>query len=214
MSDWDEAPLNTVFLLSPARTGSPRAEQLASGQSKTEVCKQLCSPQGAPIGDVFAFLSSLYFRGKLSYARVFSRPPRDMPGVLVIAPGRGLLPASQPITPSELRAFATVDVDHDNEQFVGPLVRDAGQLAEHTREDTAFVLLGSVASAKYVNPLLQVFGERLLFPSEFVGRGDMSRGGLLLRAAEAGVELEYQPVVGATLHGARTPRLPKKTRGI
>jgi len=36
----------------------------------------------------------------------------------------------------------------------------------------------------------------------------MSRGGLLLRRAAEGVELEYGPVVGAVLHGARPPKLP------
>ena len=47
---------------------------------------------------------------------------------------------------------------------------------------TQFVLLGSVATDKYVGPLLDVFGDRLYFPATFAGRGDMSRGGLLLRA--------------------------------
>ena len=41
----------------------------------------------------------------------------------------------------------------------------------------------------------------------FVGRGDMSRGGLLLRHARSGVELDYLPLRGATRHGARPPRL-------
>ncbi|HEV8347452.1 MAG TPA: hypothetical protein VGQ16_12805, partial [Vicinamibacterales bacterium] len=70
------------------------------------------------------------------------------------------------------------------------------------------VLLGSIASRKYVDVLLEIFGDRLRFPVEFVGRGDMSRGGLLLRMAAAGMELEYGPVAGAVLHGARPPKLP------
>jgi hypothetical protein len=60
--------------------------------------------------------------------------------------------------------------------------------------------------------LLAVLGERLHFPAEFVGRGDMSRGGLLLRAVRAGVELAYLPVAGAVRHGARPPRLPPLPR--
>ncbi len=55
--------------------------------------------------------------------------------------------------------------------------------------------------------LLGIFGDRLLFPISFVGRGDMSRGGLLLRQARAGEELEYVPVAGAVLHGQRPPKL-------
>jgi hypothetical protein len=35
----------------------------------------------------------------------------------------------------------------------------------------------------------------------------MSRGGLLLRAADAGQELTYEPVAGAVRHGRRPPRL-------
>jgi hypothetical protein len=64
-----------------------------------------------------------------------------------------------------------------------------------------------VATGKYVDVLLDVIGERLLFPVEFVGRGDMSRGALLLRAAEAGRELTYEPVAGAVRRGRRAPKL-------
>ena len=69
------------------------------------------------------------------------------------------------------------------------------------------VLLGSIATNKYVDPLTQVFGERLLFPKDFIGRGDMSRGGLMLRHAAAGQELEYIPVATAVRHGKRPPKL-------
>ena len=75
-----------------------------------------------------------------------------------------------------------------------------------------FVLLGSVATEKYVEPLLKVFGDRLLFPSDFVGRGDMSRGGLMLRCARSGAELPYVPLLGAAVHGKRPPKLPKLKR--
>ena len=63
------------------------------------------------------------------------------------------------------------------------------------------MLLGSIATPKYVEPLLGVFGERLLFPSEFAGRGDMSRGGLMLRCARENVPLTYVPVATAERHG-------------
>ena len=69
------------------------------------------------------------------------------------------------------------------------------------------VLLGSVASGKYVDLLLPVFGDRLMFPPDFVGRGDMSRGGLMLRCARSGDELPYVPVAGAVRHGKRPPKL-------
>ena len=75
------------------------------------------------------------------------------------------------------------------------------------KPDDGVTLLGSIASDKYVTALLEVFGERLTFPKVFVGRGDMSRGGLLLRSARYDVELEYVPVMGAVRHGPRPPRL-------
>ena len=58
-----------------------------------------------------------------------------------------------------------------------------------------------------VEALLSVFGERLTFPLDFVGRGDMSRGGLLLRCVRAERELTYVPVSGAVRHGPRPPKL-------
>jgi hypothetical protein len=69
------------------------------------------------------------------------------------------------------------------------------------------VLLGSVATGKYVDVLLEFMGERLLFPREFVGRGDMSRGALLLRAVREGKELAYEPVAGAIRHGRRAAKV-------
>jgi hypothetical protein len=74
------------------------------------------------------------------------------------------------------------------------------------------VLLGSIATGKYVDTLIESLGPRLLFPSDFVGRGDMSRGGLLLRSAREGRELDYIPVAGALRRGKRPPKLDRPTR--
>src|SRR5690606_9512773 len=125
----------------------------------------------------------------------------------VMAPGHGLRPPAWPLAAAELRAMGKVDVA--TRAFLGPLRRDAEQVAHAYGADVQVVLLGSIATGKYVDTLLDVFGERLLFPEAFVGRGDMSRGGLMLRAARSGEELVYRPVAGATRHGARPPKLPK-----
>jgi hypothetical protein len=61
------------------------------------------------------------------------------------------------------------------------------------------ILLGSVATGKYTETLLPILGQRLLFPADFAGRGDMSRGALLLRSVAAGKELSYVPVIGDRL---------------
>lgn len=104
--------------------------------------------------------------------------------------------------------MGTVDVAKDNGAFVEPLVRDATLINDAYRS-ARVVILGSVATGKYVDPLLHVFGARLHFPGDFVGRGDMSRGGLMLRASRSGDELSYIPVAGAIRHGKRPPRLPR-----
>jgi hypothetical protein len=165
---------------------------------------RLRTDPGAPLGDVFTFTSGLYFRGKLTYARAFGAS-------FVITPGAGLVEPDRCIGPSDLTAWAKVRVDLADHRYRRPLERDAQALAVRWPE-AEVVLLGSIASDKYVDLLLDMFGERLLFPVDFVGRGDMSRGGLLLRSARSGTELPYGPVRGAVRHGPRPPRLPKLPR--
>jgi hypothetical protein len=192
----------TIFLLSPARCSGERAEMLMTSD-RSALGQRLRSRSGASLGEVFAWLSALYFRGKLTYARRFSPLPP-----LVIAPGAGLTPADVSIVAADLRAMGAVDVASNNERFVVPLRRDAKIIAARADIERV-VLLGSVASSKYTDTLLEILGPRLLFPPEFVGRGDMSRGGMLLRAARSGEELSYAPVAGAVLRGKRPPRLPR-----
>jgi hypothetical protein len=152
---------------------------------------------------VFSFVSGLYFRGKMTYAETFGRPPPGLAGALVISPGEGLRFLHEPVTLERLRGWAEVPIDERNRRFTEPLVRHAAALERAHGSGTRFVLLGSVATDKYVRPLTRVFGDHLLFPPDFVGRGDMSRGALLLRAARAGRELAYAPVEGAPRHGPR-----------
>lgn len=159
------------------------------------------------MGELFSFLSGLYFRGKLAYATAFSRPPSDIAGIWVITSNRGLLPTETPITVRDLQAFARVPVKVHERRYRTPLIRDAERLADTLPAHCDVVLLGSVATTKYVDLLTRCFGNRLRFPAEFVGRGDMSRGGLLLRCVAAGTELNYVPVDGATRRGRRPPKL-------
>ena len=201
-----------IFLLSPANAGGERATMLLRHGADFELAARL-REHGAPLGEVFAFISGLYFRGKLAYAAAFADPPHGLPGTFVIAAGRGLVPPDTPITVDQLREIASVPVDAAEPRYREPLERDCHTLVEVAGAGCEFVLLGSVASAKYLTPLSGVLGERLVFPAEFVGRGDMSRGGLLLRCARAGSELAYEPVGSATRHGPRPPRLPKLERG-
>jgi len=186
-----------------------------SERATFDLATRLRSTTGAPLGEVFAFLSGLYFRGKLAYGRAFACPPDgaelEANGVFVITPNAGLRSPDTAVTLDAIRAFARVDVSVDNPKYRRPLERSARALAAEIG-DCPVVLLGSIASPKYVDVLLSIFGERLLFPQEFVGRGDMSRGGLLLRCAAAREELTYVPVAGAVRHGARPPKLDPATR--
>ena len=199
----------TLFLLSPARCDGRRATALLNPKAEFALAVELREPHGAALGDVFAFLSGLYFRGKLTYARAFASPPA---AVRVITTNRGLLPPDEHVGPRDLLDFADCDLSKAGDDFLGPLVRDAQRLFESAPPNARVVLLGSIATNKYVGPLMDVFGERLLFPRDFIGRGDMSRGGLMLRAADDKRELEYIPVRNAVRHGKRPPKLAPRLR--
>ncbi len=159
------------------------------------------------LGDAFAFMSGLYFRGKLAYATAFGRRDAGGPATYVITPTRGLQSPDLPITRALVEEFAAVDVADDEPRYFRPLVADAKALAAALPECARVVLLGSVATSKYVEVLGDALGTRLHFPSDFIGRGDMSRGALMLRRAESGVELEY---IAATATAVRRGRRPAR----
>jgi hypothetical protein len=195
-----------IFLLSPASCAGKRCDQLVARGAEFELALRI-RDGGAPIGDVFSFLSSLYFRGKLTYSSRFAAPPASCPGVLVITAGRGLLAPDTAITLADVRAFRRVSIDAGERRYAQPLRDAAEALRARITRDTEVVLLGSIATSKYVDVLGAVFGRSLRFPGDFVGRGDMSRGGLLLRAAQNGVELAYTPIDGAVRRGQRPAKL-------
>ena len=183
-----------------------------SERAQFDLAQRLRGPQGVAIGEVFAFVSGLYFKGKLAYALAFARPPDPGAeltgsGALVITPNAGLRPVETAVTADALRAFAGVDIAANDPRYRAPLLASARALDEEIGPDCDVVLLGSIASAKYVDILTGVFGARLRFPIDFVGRGDISRGGLLLRCVRSGEELSYVPVEGAVRHGPRPPKL-------
>jgi hypothetical protein len=198
-----------IFLLSPANLGGVRAQLMLDPRARFPLARALRTARGATLAEVMTFTSGLYFRGKMAYARAFANPPAGAPGALIITPSAGLRSPETLCTLETLHEFAGVDIAKGDDEYKKPLLFDARALAEGV-PTADIVLLGSIASDKYVDLLLEAFGERLLFPAEFVGRGDMSRGGLMLRCAAAGVELTYLPVAGAKRHGPRPPRLPRR----
>jgi len=195
-----------VFLLSPARCDGQRARLLLSRRAEFDLARRVRS-EGAPIGEVFSFLSGLYFRGKLTYAQSFGSWAEGPSAAYVITTDRGLVVPETLVRRRDLVAFSKVDIARGGARHRVPLNRDVEQLAASLGPGDQVILLGSIATGKYADTLVAVFGERLLFPIDFVGRGDMSRGGLLLRQVRAQRELEYQPIAGAVRHGKRPPRL-------
>src|SRR5262249_39292237 len=195
-----------IFLLSPANLAGIRAGYVLRGSAESDLACRL-RRGGVTLGELFSFISGLYFRGKLAYARAFSAPPPEVSGSFVITATAGLLAPETVVSLEGIRELTTNHIDADEPRYRAPLERDCRSLSEKLGDACDVVLLGSVATSKYVEPLLQIFGGRLLFPQEFIGRGDMSRGGLMLRAVEAGKELVYVPVLNATRHGPRPPKL-------
>jgi len=200
-----------VFLLSPANCSGQRARLLVSERADFALARRLRTHAGATLGEVFSFLSGLYFRGKLTYARAFATPEPSLTNILTITTNRGLVDADTLIRLDDLRQFGTVPIDATDARYHLPLSRDAAALSAQLAPDDKVILLGSIASDKYVSVLQSTLGQRLLFPLAFVVRGDMSRGGLLLRAVDAGQELEYIPVANAVRRGARPAKLPPRS---
>jgi hypothetical protein len=200
-----------VFLLSPASCSGRRAQLLLRAAAAFPLAVQLRT-DGAPLGEVFTFVSGLYFRGKVAYAEAFAQPPAGVPAALVITSSRGLVPLDTTVGVRDLREFARVPIGSDSQRYRRALERTASNLQGVVAADTQVVLLGSIASGKYADILLHIFGPRLRFPAAFVGRGDMSRGGLMLRCADDAAELEYVPLDGHERHGSRPPRLVPRPR--
>lgn len=203
-------PVQRIFLLSPAHCGGKRAQLVFREGAAFSLATKLRSQEGATLGETFSFLSGLYFRGKLAYAQHFANPPRGVRGSFVITTNRGLAPPETRITLHDLKAMGCDSIDALHEPYRVPLQRDVSALAAKA-PDAQVVILGSVATGKYVDILLEILGPRLMFPSDFVGRGDMSRGGLMLRCVREDRELHYIPVSGAIRHGKRPPKLARPT---
>jgi hypothetical protein len=194
-----------LFLLSPAHVGGLRAKFLLSPKSPFPLAVRFHGA-GAPLAEVFTFTSGLYFRGKITYALHFADSRRG-DRVRVITSNAGLVDPATIVQPGEVRGYGTTDIDAADPAYLGPLRRDARKLARKLGQAGQAILLGSIATPKYREVLLEVFGDRLFFPRDFVGRGDMSRGALLLRAARANRELPYERVRAAVLTGRRASRV-------
>jgi len=196
-----------LFLLSPASLAGVRGRRILEGEAGADFMDALGRGGSVPLGDVYAFISSLYYRGKRTYGRRFGRRRGGGATVFAITSTRGLLPDDTMVAMDDLRAFASTGIGPEHPDYVEPLTSTACALGGDLEADDEVILLGSIASGKYLDPLAEIFGRRLLVPRAFIGRGDMSRGGLLIRAAAAGRELDYIVALEAERRGPRPPRL-------
>jgi hypothetical protein len=204
--------MNRIFILSPAKTTGKRAQYLFNESATFDLARRLRC-EGATLGEVFSFMSGLYFRGKLAYATHFATPAPGLHGCYVITSNAGLVPSHQIISLEQLRKFGEAPIDASDPRYRMPLTRTASAIRDRLADRSQIVLLGSIATGKYLDVLGECFGERLVFPKDFVGRGDMSRGGLLLRCIRDGMELEYVTLGAAESRtGKRPPKLTPATR--
>ena len=186
-----------VFLLSPANCRGRRAQQVLSPKATFPVAARLRG-EGVPIGDLFAHMSGLYFRGKITYARKFGR-------AFVITPDQGLVPAETAITSQVLMRFADAEIDAGIRRTALRSSRRPARWASRPAPMRSSSCSAASPRRNTSRCCARFSAPRLVFPATFVGRGDMSRGGLLLRAAAASQELEYIPVIGAVRQGAVRP---------
>jgi hypothetical protein len=192
-----------IFLLSPANLGGKCAQILMNPKAEFITAQRLRAGT-ATIGETFAFLSGLYFRGKLIYSEVFARPPAGINGRWVITSNCGLVDIATPVSISFLRSLSVTPIDIKDPRYRDSLAESSRDLRRRIPADRGVVLLGSIAKGKHADLLSEVFGERLLFPDAFLGRGDLSRGALMLRSAAESIELSYSVLGGETRRKQRS----------
>jgi len=79
-----------IFLLSPASVAGIRAQLVMREGADFEMARRL-RQSGVSLGELFSFVSGLYFRGKLAYARAFGNAPPNVEGAFVITSSGGLV---------------------------------------------------------------------------------------------------------------------------
>jgi hypothetical protein len=198
-----------VFLISPATAHGPRALSLRRPDASSVLARRL-REEGVPLGDVFSFLSGLYFRGKLEYARAFAREPDEQTGgVRIITMTDGLVSPDALISRRDLDRYA--ECTEGVTAALSSLKETALAFSERIGATADIILLGSVGTGKYTDLLAPIFGERLLFPRDVLHIGQLARGALFLKRARERHELEYVPVAEIARAGRRVSIKPQLT---
>ena len=118
-----------IFVLSPANLAGRRANVLLGPNARCELATRL-RLGGASLGEVFSFVSGLYFRGKLAYANAFASPlKRGGDFVFIITSGHGLIPPHASTSARQLLEMAEVPIHISNTRYTRPLERDLRRIA-------------------------------------------------------------------------------------
>ena len=199
----------------PPTAAAGARQQVLSPQAAFAARRGSCArAQGAPLGDVFTFVSGLYFRGKLAYARRFASPPEPrIRRRLGRARHHAERRAPQPETPVTRRRAARLRRRRRRSRPTRATGgRSSGARARWLREigaDCEVVLLGSIASPKYVDVLLDDLRRAPAVPDRFRRpRRHEPRRPAAAQARARASSSTYAPMAGAVRHGARPPKLP------
>ena len=192
-----ENPTPRIFLLSPASTDGLRAQQLTSPRAGFGAAERYRSPEGVTIEEAFTFMSSLYFRGKIGYARHFAAPPPELALGSRTTASWSSLPASGwcrracRITPEEMKKLRRTPVDLKSRAYCAPMKKHVEQLRD-LAPDGLGGAPGQRRDRQVRGPAAAGPRDRLLFPRDFAGAGDMKRGGMMLRAVREDRELSLR----------------------
>ena len=107
----------------------------------------------ATLGEVYSFISGLYFRGKVAYSDAFGSAPQDLPPAVVIVQGLGLLPLQTLMTAEKLTAAGAVSIERDHIAYRTALLRDAKAVKSASGASCQFVLLGMTAQYDLISAL-------------------------------------------------------------
>ncbi len=151
-----------IFLLSPANARESEGQRLLHSTAPSELAVRL-RQSGVRLGDVYQHISSLYFRGKLSTHQVSAIPLSRLRACRYIT-GTGLMLPETLIRFDEFRQLSAISIDASNERYRQSLIADLMRLREMAGVHVDIILLGSIATSKYVDPIANVFGERVLVP--------------------------------------------------
>jgi len=142
---------------SPPRGATGSARRWSFARTRIPHSRRGSVKRVRPSARCSASSSGLYFRGKLTYSRMFGR-------VLVITPGPRAARRGRDPDARRLARDRGDRITSEDPRFREPLERDAVELGARLDGADRVVLLGSIANGKYVGPDRAPSRREALFP--------------------------------------------------